>query len=185
MREVLAGWVAVVAVAPGSGREPEPAPPPRAVAPDATAAQRLRWVLRFQVTSGKEYVEQLAAVGGQVLVPVPPKGEKLILVEDLKKPGGRREATDKDLERLRGHMRFTDARREVAESVAEALGLDFKPAAFQACFPKAFEDELARKEQAYRNRRVEDIERTVFRVAFEDGKCVITVVEQTVQDGRP
>lgn len=50
---------------------------------------------------------------------------------------------------------------------------------FWAFFPRELEDELARKEQHYRNRRPEDVEETVFRVVVRGGACEVVVWGQT------
>jgi hypothetical protein len=160
---------------------PEVAPPPRSIDPDDAANRSLRWILRFQVQSGKDYVEQLKLLGATVLVPHPTDDKKALLFPDLAKPDTQRDPSGDDLKGLAEKIKFSDARKEVVESVAQALGLDFKPKAFWAFFPRAVEDELAKKELAYRNRKADEIDQTVFRVVVRDGKAEITVVEQRVK----
>ncbi len=160
---------------------PEVAPPPRVVDPDTAAARSLRWTLRFKVESGKDYIEQVGILGGSILLPIPPENTKAILVPDANKPKERREATEKDLKDFQEHLQFTDERSEAVKSVANALGLDFTPKKFLAVFPKELEAELVRKEAEYRNRRVEDIEQTVFRIVIRGEKAEVVVEEQQVQ----
>jgi hypothetical protein len=50
---------------------------------------------------------------------------------------------------------------------------------FWAFFPRGLEDELSRKELAYRNRRSEDIEETIFSVLIRGGSYEVVVVAQT------
>src|SRR5438067_2991103 len=121
---------------------PEVAPPPRAVDPEAARAKSLRWVLRFKVESGKNYVEQLKLLNAAILIPLP-GSEKALLIPDLTKPETRREATEKDYKELDLKIRFSDTRREAVVGVAGALGLDFTPKTFFAFFPRKVEDELA------------------------------------------
>jgi hypothetical protein len=101
------------------------------------------------------------------------------LILDLKKSDMRREVGEKELREFADHLKFADSRAEAVRGVAGALSLDYMPKIFFAFFPRDFENELARKERAYRNRRVEDIEQTVFRITVRDGKVQVEVVEQT------
>jgi hypothetical protein len=65
--------------------------------------------------------------------------------------------------------------------VANTLDLDFQPTTFWAFFPKELEEELARLERNYRNRRSEDIEETIFRVTVRGGRPEVVVAEQRLK----
>jgi hypothetical protein len=168
---------------PGKGFEGQAGGGPGGVGADSTRARGLRWVLRFRVTSGRDYLDQLKAMRAEVLVPLPPDDKKCLVIENLENPAGQRVATDADFRRLAGKIQFTDTRREPVREVIGALGLNVpgQPKAFWAFFPKDLEEELARKETSYRNRRAEDIEETVFRVTIRGGKYDIVVDEQVIK----
>lgn len=164
----------------GKGDDPSKDKGPGGAGADATQARNLRWVLRFKVTSGKDYLEQLQMLGAEILIPVP-NTDKCILIPDANKPNERREATQDDLKRLKDKITFCDSRPEAVKAMARTLALDFTPKEFWAFFPAELEKELARKESSYRNRRAEDIQETIFRVTVRDGKCEIDVDEQTIK----
>lgn len=149
--------------------------------PNSTHNRSLRWVLRFRVTDGRDYVAQLRLVGAEILVPLPPDNKEAHVFPDLNDLKKGRTATADDLKRLAGKVKFSDTRREQVAEVVAALGLDAKPKEFWAFFPKELEDELARKEKAYRNRKPEDIEETIFRVTVRAGKLEIVVDDQRVK----
>ena len=162
---------------PGKGTSGEVGGGPGGTGANSTKQRGLRWVLRFNVASGRNYLEQLKAMNAKLLVPIP-NGPDSIYIADIGNPGGQRKATDADLRELSGYIQFSDTRRDAVHGVAGALGLDFTPKTFFAFFPKNMEDELARKETAFRNRRAEDIEETIFRVTITGGSYAVVVDEQ-------
>ena len=92
-------------------------------------------------------------------------------------------ASDADLNRLAGKIQFSDNRPKPVREILASLGVEAPspPKAFWAFFPKNLEDELATKEKAYRNRRPEDIEETVFRVTVRGGSFSFVVDEQVAK----
>jgi hypothetical protein len=160
---------------------PEVAPPPRESVHDTATTRSLRWVIRFKVDSGKDYLNQLGALDAALVLPNPTDTEKAILIPNAKKPADKRQPTDKDFEALLKCVYFIDARKEATEALAAHLELDFKPTSFVAVLPKEWETELARKEKWYRNRLPAQIEQTVFRITVRDGKAEIIVYEQLVK----
>jgi len=163
---------------PGRG-DGDKKPGPGGNATDNSRARSLRWVLRFTTTDGRDYLDQLAAMGAAILVPLPPDNKDALLFPDLKDLKQRRLASNEDLKRLAGQVRFSDARPDSVAAVCGVLGVDAKPRTFWAFFPRAIEDELAKKEIGYRNRRPEKIEETVFHIRFREGQVLIQVVDQT------
>lgn len=148
---------------------------------DSTAARNSRWVLRFKVASGQDYLDQLKAMKAEILVPIPDT-KKSILIKDLSKPNEQRDSSEEDIKRLGKMYKFRDEREKLVKAVAKILNVDqHAPKAFWAYFPNNLEEELLKKELTYRNRRVEDIEETIFRVNVKDGKYEIEVVEQQVK----
>ena len=165
----------------GSGSDGTPGAGPGGTA-DSTRARGLRWVLRFKVAGGRDYLDQLKAMGAEILIPLPPDGKKCILIRDLKNPA-QKVADDADFKELAGKIQFSDARRDQVREVAAELGVNTTPPpkTFWAFFPKELEEELARKETSYRNRRAEDIAETIFRVTVRGGSYELIVDEQVVK----
>ncbi|QJW92637.1 hypothetical protein [Frigoriglobus tundricola] len=168
---------------PGKGFEGTPGSGPGGNGADSTRARGLRWVLRFRVAGGNDYINQLRAMGAEILVPLPPDDKKCILIRDLKDPSAQSVASDADLKRLAGKIQFADTRRDQVRDVLNVLGVNTpgQPKAFWAFFPKELEEELARKETSYRNRRAEDIEETVFKVTIRGGSYELVVDDQVIK----
>ncbi len=164
----------------GSGFDGTAGKGPGGSGADSTLGRNLRWVLRFRVSSGRDYIEQLKTMGAKILVPIP-GGDKAMYFPDLDRLDNRRIATDDDLRVLANQIKFCDTRPDAVLQVARTLELDFKPSTFWAFFPKSIEEELARLERSYRNRRPEDIEETIFSVTFRGGRPEIVVIEQTIR----
>jgi hypothetical protein len=148
---------------------------------NSTGARTQRWILRFRTSDGKDYINQLAALGATVVVPVSADNKQLLYFPDLKDTKLSRAPTAADTRLIAGQVKFSDERKESVAGVVAALKLDFAPKMFWASFPKAVEDELDRKERGYRNRIPENIETTVFDVRVADGKYTLTVIEQNVK----
>jgi hypothetical protein len=145
--------------------------------PDSTAARTQRWVLRFRTASGQDYVNQLAVMGGTIVVPVPPENKEFVYFPNLRNLKNVRPPTLEDTRLIAKQIKFGDSRKDSVAGVVAALNLSFTPKSFWAVFPKGIEDELDRKERAYRNRRPEDIAETIFRV-----RVLATGVEIVVED---
>src|SRR5437762_1594920 len=71
-------------------------------------ARSLRWVMRFKTAIGDDYVAQLAAMNAVMLVPLPPDNKDCLYFTNLKSPDGRKKATDYDLRKLGGQIKFSD-----------------------------------------------------------------------------
>jgi hypothetical protein len=150
---------------------------------DSTRARGLRWVLRFRISGGRDYLDQLKAMGAEILVPLPPDNKKCLIIRDLGSPRPV-VATDADLNRLAGKIQFSDNRAQPVREVLAELGVSApgsQPKAFWAFFPKDVEEQLAHKEKGYRNRRAEDIEETIFRVAVRGGSFELVVDDQVAK----
>jgi hypothetical protein len=164
---------------PGGGNEGTPGAGPGGTGADSTRARGLRWVLRFRIAGGRDYLDQLRAMGAEILVPLPDK--KNLIIRDLGDPRPV-VATDADLNRLAGKIQFSDNRPLPVREVLEVLGVNPPNAkAFWAFFPKDVEEQLAHKEKGYRNRRAEDIEETVFGVTVRGGSFELVVKEQVAK----
>jgi hypothetical protein len=75
-------------------------------------------------------------------------------------------------------MYFSDSDPKSGKKIGDALGLKFSPPGFIAFFPKEVEEELARKERDFANRKESEIYSTTFRVMKKDGKFVMVVTDQ-------
>jgi len=145
---------------------------------DATPNRNMRWVLRFKVTSGKDYIDQMKAMGAEILVPIP-DSDKAIYIADLNKPNEHKTPSDDDLKKLAERFKLSDTRPEAVKAICGAISIDkINPKSLSVFFPKDLEEELAKKELSYGNLRAENIAQTIFRVTVKDGKYEIEVVEQ-------
>ncbi len=161
---------------PGTGDTGQPGAGNGGSGPNTPRARSLRWVIKFRTASGRDYLDQLAAMGAVVIVPVP-RADHWLVFDNPKVATGRRGGAEDDA-KFAQQIRFGDERPSSVEAVAEALKLDFTPRSFWAVFPKGLEEELADKERRYRGRRSEDIEETVFQVTIRGGSYEIVVYDQ-------
>ena len=170
---------------PGAGKgDGQPGVGPGGTGSDATRARSLRWVMRFQTSGGRDYLDQLQALGAIVLVAVPPEKKSMYVFKDLRNPVPGVVATDAELATYSQQIQFCDPKSKSGEEVGRALKLDFTPGEFWAIFPKGIEEELSKLEKGYRNRRSEDIEQTIFKVSVVGGQYKLVVSEQTNRLGR-
>jgi hypothetical protein len=167
----------------GKGDTGQPGAGPGGSGADATRNRSLRWVMRFQTSGGRDYLDQLMALGAVVLVKAPQPGQMYIF-RDLRSPKPGVVATDAELASFSQQMQFCDSKRQSGEEVGKALNLSYTPDAFWAIFPKGIEEELARLEKAYRGRRAADVEQTIFAVSVVAGKYRLVVTDQTPRLGR-
>ena len=165
---------------PGKGSDGSVGAGPGGTGADSTQRRGLRWVLRFKVSNGRDYLAQLEAMDAELLFPMP-TGKDSILIKKISNPGAQKVASDTDLRGLANKIQFSDSRRDAVQGVAGALGLDFTPKTFFAFFPKDIEEKLARLETGFRNRRTEDIEETIFRVTIRGGSYEFVVDEQVAK----
>jgi len=156
---------------PGNGKD---GPQGGVKPPDSTVERMNRWEILFRTKDGADYLKQLNAFKAKVVIPEPPDWKTNRLFDELTSPNAGRPLKDQELP----PMHFVDNKKDSASKVARALGLDFDPPYFIAFFPKEFENDLAAKEQSYRNRKADQIFSTTFRVIERRGEFVITVSDQ-------
>ena len=166
---------------PGKGYDDSKGNGPGGNGADSTRARGLRWVLRFSVRGGSDYISQLRAMGAKILIPL--SDGKHIIVPDLGNPSSHHAATDAELSGLAKMIQFSDNRPQMVREIVDALGVSVsgQPKAFWAFFPKTLEEELAQKEKSYRNRRPEDIEETIYRITIRGGSFDIVVDDQVIK----
>jgi hypothetical protein len=165
---------------PGKGHDNTPGAGPGGTGANSTLGRNMRWTLRFRVNSGGDYLRQLETMGATLLIPMPGT-EQCLLIENLSNRGNRRVVGKDQLGVFADRLKFADSRRDAVGGVAESLALDFTPKTFFAVFSKDFENDLARKETNYANRRAEQIEETIFRVTVRGGEYTIVVDDQKVR----
>jgi len=162
----------------GKGADGSQGTGPGGTGANSTLGRNMRWTLRFKVESGRDYLNQLKAMGAKILIPIP-NTDNSIIIEDLGNPSQRRTVPSNDLGKYAGLLKFVDNRRDVVNGVLGTLDIkDVNATAFCAVFTKEIEADLARKETNFRNRRPEDIEETVFRVIVRGGEFEVVVDEQ-------
>ncbi len=144
----------------------------------STRARSMRWVMRFSTRSGRDYLDQLAALKAVVVVPIPPDGKTAYVFRDLINPRPGTYVEEKEWTKLAGQIQFCDYKKTSVTEVSSALNLNFTPASFWAFFPKDLEGELSRLEVAYANKQPEQIEETVFEVTVRGGDSRIVVASQ-------
>jgi hypothetical protein len=141
--------------------------------------RRDRWVLNIETRDGgNDYARQLHALGAILAIPQP-DGQYLI-VRDLTKRPARGQIED-----IGGIQRifWVDNKPESVRSLVTALQLDRVPPWFVAFFPKDLEDDLLRKELAFKNRREADIRKTYFRLVRKGTGYDPVVVAQEPRAG--
>jgi len=166
----------------GSGDGGQAGTGPGGYGADSTRARGLRWVIRFRTSSGQDYLAQLRSLGAILVIPTPPDFKtRMYIFRDLNNPVPGTVMTPEDWDALANQIRFCDFKQESGRQISEALGLPFTAPYFWAFFPKGLENELARMETAYQNRRAEDIEETVFQAVQRAGGFELVVARQTLK----
>jgi len=165
---------------PGSGDDSK-GTGPGGTGASATRARSMRWVMRFSTRSGRDYLDQLAALKAVVVVPIPPDGKTAYVFRDLINPKPGTYVEEKEWTKLAGQIQFCDYKKTSVTEVSSALNLNFTPASFWAFFPKDLEGELSRLEVAYGNKQPEQIEETVFEVTVRGGSSQVVVASQKLK----
>lgn len=148
---------------------------------DSTRARALRWVIKFDTRSGKDYLDQIAGLGGIVLLQLKDDNKRLYIFRDPRNPRSKKIATDADYEEIAAMLRFEDIRRPSVEAVAEALGLDYTPPMFIVFFAKELEAKLDKLERQFQNKDPKEIRETTFRVIRRGGEYDLMVTGQVLK----
>jgi hypothetical protein len=119
----------------------------------------LRWVMMFNTVNGNDYLSQLRSLGAILAVPQPEGG--YMVVRDLARlpANGAKE----DLNTIH-RIFWIDDKHDSVRSLAMALRLPYQPPHIVAFFPEKLEQELLKKELAYRGKKEEEIKETRFKV---------------------
>jgi hypothetical protein len=149
---------------------------------DSTRARSMRWVMRFNVQDGRDYLRQLTLLKATILVPIPPQNKDMrIFRGNLLEGKPNRLATDSEIDELKRQMRFCDITAKAVAEVAAAFKLDFTPQSFFAFFPKDLEEKLARMEENYKGRKAKDIEETKFEVRIRGDQYEFIIIDQILR----
>lgn len=163
-----------------SGGNPMDGKGPGGFGASSTYARALRWILKFDTTTGEDYVNQMAGIGGVIMVPVPPDNKSFLVIKTPRTPAPV-PATDADFDKYTKLIQFAEVRKDSVESVAKALKLTFTPRSFFAYFPRDLEEKLAALEKNYQNKPPEQIRSTAFKVIVRGGNYDFIVVEQKLR----
>ena len=149
---------------------------------DSTRARSLRWVMRFDIQSGRQYLNQLAAMEAVLIFPIPPANKSAYVYRDLSGNSRGELMSENEWTQLTQKVQFCDYKRDVVEQVTRELRVPVAGGhAFWAFFPTQIEQKLATLEKTYNNKRSEDIEETVFQVLMRGGQYDVVVVRQTLK----
>lgn len=148
---------------------------------DSARSRSLRWFLAYRTSGTESHFSQLQSLGAAILVPIAPANERCILYRNLNDLKNRTIASDADFRSLNNRIRFANTRQESVRAICAELGVQERAEVYFTYFPKELEEELARKERGYRNRRTEDLALTIFRVKRWMDTREIEVDGQTVK----
>jgi hypothetical protein len=125
-----------------------------------------RWAMKFEVSTGEEYLRQLADLGAILAVPAPGQQGKYVIYRDLN-----RRPVQGNVESLAGMNRifWRDEKPRAMESLANAMGLDRIPDEIIAFFPVELESKLAKLEHGAYPGPEDNIQETLFRIVREGG----------------
>jgi hypothetical protein len=147
------GMMSPTAVAVQPTQEPKPRP-----AAAARQHRLLRWKIHFDTRGGKDYAQQLEALGATLAIPTGEAGRYRLLCNLGKRPV---ESTVENIAKL-DRLCWVEDNPRYIRLLAEELGLKQVPGQLVVFLPKFVEDELLRKELAYARRAEKDIGETVF-----------------------
>jgi RNA polymerase sigma factor (sigma-70 family) len=149
-KESERGTLVAQAAAPGSGPAQKKQPHQQRL---------LRWALAFDTRDGEEYARQLDALGA--FLAVPDRDNQYRVLRDLKHRPAKGEV--EDLTRVRRVFWVVNKPESIA-TLAKALQLRPVPDHIIVLFPEKVEQELVKKELAYRGLSEDDIRETRFKV---------------------
>lgn len=162
----------------GSGASGQVGSGPGGFGSDSTRARSMRWVMRFSVVDGKDYLRQLSVLKATILIPIPPENRDMMIFTDLANASPNRKANADEIDKLSRQMRFCDITAKAVLEIGQAFHLNFTPQSFFAFFPKDLEEKLARDEELYKGRKSKDIEETVFKVTVTGNSYSFVIVDQ-------
>jgi hypothetical protein len=157
----------------GNGTGDGPGNDPNGKINNTRVKRNLRWTITFNTTSGADYLRQVHYLGA-ILSFKAPNGDLKCVKDLMKRPV---ELVSEDLKKL-NRIFWIDDRRDSVEQLARAMGLDFVPNEVFALFPRDFEEELLKKELAFRNKKESEIAETRFQIIMRGNGHVVVVTDQ-------
>jgi hypothetical protein len=143
----------------------------------STRAKRMvRWTITFNTQSGGDYLKQVHVLGA-ILAFNSPDGELRCVRDLMRRPVQADPVSRDELQKL-NRLFWIDDRRDSVEQLARAMGLDYVPDRIYALFPHDFEQELLRKELAFKNKKEEEIIETRFQILMRGDKYTVVVTDQ-------
>jgi hypothetical protein len=140
---------------------------------NARVKRKLRWTITFNTESGADYLRQVHVLGA-ILAFRTPAGELKCVKDLLRRPV---KLEDDDVAKL-DRIFWIDDRRDSVEQLARAMGLDFVPDRIYALFPRNVEEELLKKELAFKNKTEDQIIETRFQVLMRGDSYTVIVTNQ-------
>jgi hypothetical protein len=138
-----------------------------------TQRRNKRWTITFDTRNGSDYLRQLNLLGATLVADFAEGGP--VMYRKLTQFPVPPEKLDSS---LNSQLRWVDNRPGAVRELAEAMGLQRNPLAIRAYFPARLESELLQLELAYRNKKEEEIDSTVFRMVLEGNSYRLYVTEQ-------
>ncbi len=120
----------------------------------------LRWNMKFNTRDGADYLHQLNALGAILAIPVGPNGQFKVIRDLSSRPPP---LLDENLSQIQRMWWIDDNQRSV-QSLMTAMALNIKPSRVVAFIPAELEDELAKKEVAFKGLKEDQIYATTFEV---------------------
>jgi hypothetical protein len=148
---------------------------------DSTRARALRWIIKFDTRTGRDYVDQIAGLGGVIFHQMPGDNRRVMIYRNLKQSYTGRVATDADLTEISDWLQFEDIRQTSIEAISEALNIGSPPPVIFVKFPKELEVKLDKLERQFQNRDPKDIKETVYKVVRRGGEYDLFVVNQILR----
>ncbi|MCL6502931.1 MAG: hypothetical protein K6T86_09630 [Pirellulales bacterium] len=140
--------------------------------PTGRAARVARWIMRFDVSSVRDYLAQMDGLGAQIAFP--DRGDKFLYFSNLASPTPKKELKDISNET---RIYWVDENPQSVAMVCQYLGVPDN-GFFLAFLPRELEERLLRMELAYMNLAEEDILSTTFRVIRRGGGYDVQVESQ-------
>jgi hypothetical protein len=136
----------------------------------------LRWTLAFNTSDGKDYAQQLRALGAVLAVEGADEPRKAMVYRDLSAPV---KGEVEDLDSMK-RIWWIDDKPESVSGLSRALGLKQEPKRLIVFLPKEWEEKLLRLELKHaEGKSEEEIKETVFEIRkTSDDKYEPVVVSQ-------
>jgi hypothetical protein len=157
---------------PGSGTGDGQGSAQVRAAPTQRDKRTIRWVMHFNTSTGRNYLNQLAGLGAILAIPVRESDsdrQYKVVRNLLRKPV---ELLDEDLKKI-GRISWYDGKPANVAAIMAALGLRLRPSHFVVILPEKVEAQLyAMEKTCAQGRPEDDILETHFRVVFVGGRYV-------------